>query len=376
MNNLSRIGAQGSSHSKTQLGNVKLVSRVAMRVVTGCLLLFAGGCNAPDDTLSKAETPNEPCDQELERIVFWGPLPEKTLGNLKYKEHPTEPVCAISGVVDDDAKTGILPAQIEGRVVVRIGEGAFACCHSLKSVTIPSGVTSIGDHAFFICDSLTSVTIPSSVTHIGEQAFWNCDSLISVTIPSSVTHIGDRAFDSWEKLGNISVAMDNPSYQAEGGVLFTKDGKTLVQYPRAKAGKTYTIPDSVTRIAYRAFSDCLGLASVTIPSSVTSIGDMTFEECTALRSVTIPSSVTGIGEKAFCGCLGLTSVTIPSSVTSIGDGAFMFCDGLKSVTISSSVTSIGAYAFSDCKALTSVTLPKGVKIGEDAFLRCPWQPTK
>ena len=41
-------------------------------------------------------------------------------------------------------------------------------------VTIPEGVTSIGDGAFRCCESLKSVTIPDSVTSIGNGAFGWC----------------------------------------------------------------------------------------------------------------------------------------------------------------------------------------------------------
>jgi len=77
---------------------------------------------------------------------------------------------------------------------------------------------------------------------------------------------------------NISVAAGKPSYQAAGGVLFTKGGKTLVQYPKGRPGETYTIPPGVTRIGDWAFSGCHGLKSVTLPKGV-KIGRDAFRGC-------------------------------------------------------------------------------------------------
>jgi hypothetical protein len=86
-------------------------------------------------------------------------------------------------------QTTIIPNSVK-----EIGDGAFAGCWSLRSVTIPNGVTEIGDYTFQQCHNLTSVTIPDSVTSIGDWAFDECKHLTSVTIPSSVTHIGKKAF--------------------------------------------------------------------------------------------------------------------------------------------------------------------------------------
>jgi hypothetical protein len=183
-------------------------------------------------------------------------------------------------------------------------------------------VTSIGDNAFYDCDHLVSVSIPSSVTSIGGSAFDNCDSLVSVTIPSSVTSIGYLAFSGCNKLTDITVDAGNTVYSSVNGVLFSKDGKTLIQYPQGKTFTSYTIPSGVTSIGNDAFWDCRNLVSVTIPSSVTSIGDCAFWDCRNLVSVTIPSSVTSIGGWAFKGCDKLSATDREAIRRRFGDGVF------------------------------------------------------
>ena len=222
---------------------------------------------------------------------------------------------------------------------------------SASIITIPYGVTSIGEDAFSWCNSLTSVTIPNGVTSIGDGAFRNCYSLTSVTIPKSVTSIGYGPFTECYKLTEIRVSAGNTHFKSIDGILFTADGKTLIQVPRGKGLTEYTIPDGVTSIGDDAFSHT-SLTSVTNPNSVTSIGDDTFSWCESLTSVTIPDSVTSIGDVAFEYCDSLTSVTIPNSVTSIGDDTCSWCESLTSVTIPDSVTSIGNKAFKYCDRLT------------------------
>ena len=259
----------------------------------------------------------------------------------------------------------------EEEYVVREGtevicDGAFSCCFSLQSVTIPNSVTKIGDSAFWSCKSLQSVTIPNSVTSIGDEAFSNCESLQSITIPNSVRNIGNNAFRGC----NICFFICNSTYfQNDDVCLFNKDKTAIVS--TIKDCVNYIIPNSVTGIGDAAFSSCKSLQSITIPNSVTKIGDAAFGSCKSLQSVTIPNSVTSIGDYAFYRCYSLQSVTIPNSVTKIGDYAFEQCYSLQSVTIPNSVTSIGDYAFEQCYSLQSVTIPNSItSIGDGVFNVC------
>lgn len=77
---------------------------------------------------------------------------------------------------------------------------------SLRSITIPSGVTKIGNQAFLSYTGLTSIAIPDSVTYIGESAFQRCTGLTSIKIPNSVTYIGDSAFYICSNLAEVDMS--------------------------------------------------------------------------------------------------------------------------------------------------------------------------
>ena len=199
-----------------------------------------------------------------------------------------------------------IPPELGGYPVTAIGKEAFYSCDALTSVIIPDGVTEIGEEAFSKCYKLASITLPDSVTEIGRGAFFFCSSLTSITLPEGVTTIGNYVFSSCIILDEIEVSPENPNYTSVDGVLFTKDMKTLIQYPEGKSNSEYTIPYGVTTIGDNAFFSCDFLTSVTIPDSVKTIGDRAFYLCTALRSITIPDSVVNIGEGTFSQCPNLT----------------------------------------------------------------------
>ena len=292
---------------------------------------------------------------------------EKTIVIPKvYNERLVTAIDADAFKNNTTVKTVVIPDSVKV-----IDAPIFAGCSSLKSLTIPyiaggeqwfnheygdyvSGLSKLfGTSNSDIPESLTKVVINSG-DRVEDYAFRGCSSLTSIEIPDSVTSIGLDAFSDCDSLTNIKVDENNTAFKSIDGNLYSKDGKTLIQYTPGKQDAEFVIPECVTSIGDSAFYWCTSLTNITIPDGVTSIGYGAFYSCSSLTSITIPEGVTSIGDYAFRWCTSLTSITIPGGVTSIGYGAFYSCDSLTSITIPDSVTSIGDLAFSYCDSLTDV----------------------
>ena len=133
--------------------------------------------------------------------------------------------------------------------------------------------------------------------------------MTKIDVPASVTKIGDGAFMDCGALSEIRVSAGNTAYQSIDGNLYSKDGKTLIQYAIGKTDGAFTLPSGVEKIAAYAFYDCGNLTSVVLGDGVTSVGDYAFQYCGKLESGVLGKDVTSVGESAFGFCLRLTSAT-------------------------------------------------------------------
>ena len=147
------------------------------------------------------------------------------------------------------------------------------------------------------------------VAAMGSDVF-NGMNLTSIIIPAGVTNLSIWTFGNTYNLTNITVASDNPVYKSVDGVLYTKDGKTLVAWPQGTGG------------------------NVVVVSGTECIGDAAFNNNYKLTSVFLPNGLKTIENDAFAYCqnLDFTSVTIPASVETIGDYAFRNCSNLSTVS--------------------------------------------
>ena len=309
-------------------------------------------------------------------------------------------------------------------VVTSIGN-ALRGRSELKSVTIPSGVTTIVDGAFDGCRSLGSIEFKGNAPTCNSLFFHDIPYGCEVIVPRDSTGWGVEEGELWRGLV-LRYASNVEWIISDFGDLqgVNLNGEKDIRVPngvasirsRAFAGcnelTSVIIPDSVMFIEYDAFADCCNLTNVTIGAGVRSIYSGAFRNCESLTCVTIRigSERLQIDGYAFDGCAdamtiiidagvtlyggvaiprttiddyafhvcpalmnhrALMNMTISDSVTSIGYDAFAYCSGLTNVTIGSNVTQIGDFAFQRCSGLMSVTIPDGVtSIGSFAFSGC------
>lgn len=83
--------------------------------------------------------------------------------------------------------------------------GAFGSCKNIKRVDIPESVIIIGEGAFAYCTNLETVSFGqnSKLQIIGDRAFAECTSLKEIEIPASITVLYLSAFSECDNLKTI-----------------------------------------------------------------------------------------------------------------------------------------------------------------------------
>lgn len=231
-----------------------------------------------------------------------------------------------------------------------IPENAFEGCQSLKSITIPEGVSRIGSGAFRNCLSLESISIPSSVTEIQSYALENCSSLEELALPEALENLGDYALSGLSSVKSI----DLPENMSVGQGVF-KGWKSLT---------SIEIPSNWTELPNDAFKDCSNISEIIVPDNIVSLGRSCFEGCESLMSLSLPEGLRYLKSYAFQRCSSLESIVIPEGAeidTSEGNYAlFSGCSSLKEVSLPSSWHEFGDDYFHGCSSLESFTVPDGI----------------
>ncbi len=130
-------------------------------------------------------------------------------------------------------------------------------------------------------------------------------------------------------------------------------------------------------VGYNRIGDA-SVVDVKIPSSykgkpINEIADCTFTGAGYIETVTIPDTVKRIGFEAFSACGNLKSINLPVGLDTIYDESFSGCTSLQHIEIPEGVVEIGEYAFNSCYQLKSVKLPQSLKIIQQRVFSCDYE---
>ncbi len=194
----------------------------------------------------------------------------------------------------------------------------------------------------------SKVILPDILTKITATAFKGHTEITSIYIPRSVVSIEVGALAECQNLTEIIVDRANPKFSSRDGILYNKEGNSLVFYPRMKSWDTFNIPDDVESIQPFAFAYAENLVKINLPMLIEKVNAQAFANCVNVQEIFVSPNVTRIEERAFHNCANLRIVNIPDTVTYIGTEAFYRCGAMKSVFIPESVVEMGAHPFSLC----------------------------
>ena len=201
-----------------------------------------------------------------------------------------------------------------GSQLTKIGKMAFYGTQALKSIDIPSTVTSIGESAFADCFSLEKIEL-GQIASLEQNTFARCSSLETAKIQGSPSVIyPSNMFGTWGS-GHSAAPLKTLEIGA---------GEIQFDLSRQKDSiETIVLGDGVTAVPARFAVGCTKLTSVSLPDALISVPAYAFNGCSSLAEVGISenSKLQSIGNGAFANS-ALTQIYIPKNVTSIGEGAF------------------------------------------------------
>lgn len=266
----------------------------------------------------------------------------------------------------------------EGSVVASIGAYAFTGAEALRSLDIPTTMEYIGDYAFEKAIALSKVEFQNGAEgelEFGNYVFSECIGLTQVILPQSVVKLNLGVFDGCVNIAEIKVHADNEYYKDEDGVVYSKDGKELVFFPKGRKTDNgeYVISQGVETISEGAFKGMRFITTIKINNTITNIGNNAFAGSISLTTLTFEEgndeAKLVIGDEAFSGCAAISAVALPARTQKIGVKAF-YSVNMSSVEFPAGLEEIGSYAFART-AITSVVIPADIShLGDGVFDEC------
>ncbi|ELP91690.1 hypothetical protein EIN_072770 [Entamoeba invadens IP1] len=234
--------------------------------------------------------------------------------------------------------------------VCKVGEGLFG--PKLRSVTIPTTLTSIGKNIFTKCNDLKSVNLCGKKTFDGLVTYSQMQQLKRLHVKCTHLCVSLDLLDNFKNVQNLNITIEKPNFVQTNSFL--------------------ELPINVVGIANNCFESFYNLKEIVLSSTLKTIEKNSFNDCISLEKVILPDGLESIKSNAFK-CCGLTEIVIPQTVRYVGWYAFSECYKLKHVIYSTS-THQDTNIFYKCYSLSSVviieTKKKNVHLAESTYNTC------
>lgn len=259
--------------------------------------------------------------------------------------------------------------------VIYIGNELYKVKETFKGevLQVKEGTRRFDAKAFQLKQPQKLITPVIPPNHILKKELGNLFGFHELVVTSTRIKVNFNSLRQWIGLEAVKFK-EHKLYRDEDGVVFSKDGKTLLFFPPNKKIKKYTIPENVTTVGRLAFSEQRHLEEIEMSDSVKTLNQGAFYRCDHLKKIRISANITEIPDAnifspigMFEGCRQLREVVLPAKLQHIGSQAFAGT-ALQELEIPEKVRQIGEYALA-ADYLTSVILPKACHIvGKGALL--------
>lgn len=166
---------------------------------------------------------------------------------------------------------------------------------------------------------------------LGTGYYQEDTTVVSLDIPASVEEINKEMFSYLKVLETKQVHSGNKAYASKDGVLFSKDMRTIYNYPQGKRDSSYLVPDSATAARAGCFSRNPHIQSLDLNHIKTMDGEIIYY-CTSLERVDLGDACEAINRAVIVYCEKLREVLIPKTVRELSE-VYTSCPAVSILTV-------------------------------------------
>lgn len=178
---------------------------------------------------------------------------------------------------------------------------------------------------------LLMIDLPEGLVEIGAWCFAGSEELKTLTIPSTVTTLGENALGS-PSIEKILVIRGSEHFYSVGGALYDQDKQVLIRYPAGKIQPEVTVRGGTTTIEPYAFYRADNVYMLTLPDSVTEIKPYGISEMNNLEILFLSENIRSLPAYAVANNTAIDAITLPPNLSVLDDRAFDGCASLKEIT--------------------------------------------